>query len=131
MLTVRVEGELDAALRALERRGEVVPVERVGGAREARAVGRLGTRKARARGDVPERIHELVGKVAVAEHHVVLESAEVIEEPEFVEEDVEKASTRNAERSVDRALKSGDVAVFQGCALCVSVKWRSGDAKTN
>jgi hypothetical protein len=74
-----------------------MPIECVSRAREARA----------------KCVHQRVCKVAMTEHEVVLERAEVDEKLELVKEYVEEALTGDLVSGINGALKATDIAVLE------------------
>lgn len=76
-----VGGRCRVAHGSLERRGEVVAIQRVGWFAERGTATRGGqspTAREGREADSPELLHENLDKVALAEHEVVLERAQVV-----------------------------------------------------
>lgn len=76
---------------------------------------RVRSARRKRRKDGPEGLHEDLDKVALSEHEVVLESFEVVEEMELVEEDVEKSLRGDQVGQRDGSLETRHVGVLQRC----------------
>lgn len=62
---------------------------------------------------VPERIHELLGEVAVTQHQVVLQRLEVVQQLELIDEDLEQPLAGDLVRGIYGPFQPRDVVVLQ------------------
>lgn len=74
-----------------------------------------GARRGRGEDGAPEGLHQDFDKVALAEHEVVLERFEVVEQAELVEEDVEESLRGDRIRQRDGSLETSHVGVLKSC----------------